>query len=278
MTKEIFWKIKRKIRNISFSRKIITGQKIFLIKSVYGFKVILDITKNVDHDFLLSVFEKENFDLIQNIAQKDWTVIDVGANIGLYTLLFSKLIGPKGAVYSFEPSDEAFFRLQQNIKLNNLENVSVHKMGVAEKAGIKEFHITSDDAYNSLGITPMKEVIEIKNINIVTIDDFIKENNIKRVNILKIDTEGADYLVLKGAFSLLSDKNAPIVLCEFNNVVRDGYDFELDSIIKLLTSHSYQLYEITNKKFKIFDMASSNSTELVCLKENHKVIFKNYFE
>ena len=270
--------ISRKVRNRINKKKVEAGQKIFLIKSKYGFKVILDATKDVDKGFLFSTFEDENFNLINKIAQKGWNVIDVGANIGLYTLLFSRLIGSEGNVYSFEPSDEAFFRLQQNIKLNNLKNVTVLKKGVSDKAGVMEFHITEDDAYNSLGFTPMKEVVETKSISVVTLDEFVKSNKIEKVDVLKIDTEGADYLVAKGASELLKGKNAPFIFCEYNRVVKNGYDFSLDSMVKLLESYSYLCFEISNMKLKKFDEANSNSSDLVCLKENHKAIFKNYFE
>ena len=118
-------KIIGKLRSLLYEYRIKMHREIFIKRTGLGFRIILDTTKDVDKRFLFSDFEQENFQLIRKITKKGWKVIDVGANIGLYTLTFAKLIGGKqGVVYAFEPSDEAFFRINQNVKLNNFKRWS----------------------------------------------------------------------------------------------------------------------------------------------------------
>ena len=271
-------KIIRKMRVLFYKYRIKKYGEIFVKHTGLGFRIILDASKDVDKRFLLSDFEQDNFQLIKKITKKGWKVIDVGANIGLYALTFAKLIGEnEGIVFAFEPSDEAFFRINQNIKLNNFKNIKAYKLGVSNEIGETDFYMTEDDAYNSLGKTPMKRIIEKRNIPIITLDKFIEDNNIDEINILKIDTEGADYLVLRGATKLLENKNPPIILCEYNKITQSGYDYRLDDLIDFLELKGYKIYEIIKKKLVPFNPLTSSSSELVCIKKNHHRMFQNYF-
>ena len=122
----------------------------------------------------------------------------------------------------------------------------------------------------------MKKIIEKRNINTITLDKFIEDNNIDEINLLKIDTEGADYLVLRGATKLLENKKSPIILCEYNRNTQRGYEYRLDDLIDFMELRSYKIYEIIKKKLVPFNPITSTSSELVCMKENHRGIFKNY--
>lgn len=271
-------KIIGKLRLLFYQYRIKIHKEIFVKRTGLGFRIILDTSKDVDKRFLFADFEQENFQLIKKITRKGWKVIDVGANIGLYTLTFAKYVGKKeGIVFAFEPSDEAFFRINQNIKLNNFKNIKTYKLGVSDEIGESEFYITEDDAYNSLGKTPMKKIIEKRNIPTITLDKFIEDNNLDEINILKIDTEGGDYLVLRGATKLLENKNPPIILCEYNRTTQSGYDYRLDDLIDFLKLKNYKIYEIVKKKLVSFNPMTSSSSELICIKENHHSIFQNYF-
>jgi len=123
----------------------------------------------------------------------------------------------------------------------------------------------------------MKKIIEKRNIPTITLDKFIEDNNLDEINILKIDTEGADYLVLRGAEKLLENKSPPIILCEYNRTTQNGYDYKLDDLIDYLDLKNYKIYEINKKKLVTFNPMKSSSSELVCIKENHHRIFQNYF-
>jgi len=270
-------KIIEKLKLLFYQYRIKMHREIFIKRTGLGFRIILDTSKAVDKRFLFADFEQENFQLIKKITEKGWKIIDVGANIGLYTLTFAKLIGEKeGIVFAFEPSDEAFFRINQNIKLNNFKNIKLYKLGVSDEIGESEFYITEDDAFNSLGKNPMKKIIEKRNIPTITLDKFIEDNNLDEINILKIDTEGADYLVLRGATKLLDNKNPPIILCEYNKTTQSGYDYRLDDLIDFLELKNYRVYEIIKKKLVPFNSMTSSSSELVCIKENHHGLFQNF--
>jgi FkbM family methyltransferase len=201
------------------------------------------------------------------VVSKGSTVFDVGANIGIYSLLASKRTGADGHVYSFEPSDWAFQRLNENISMNEFKNISVFKVGVSDKKGTASFHVCEDDAYNSIGSTPMQEVKSVKQIDICSIDDICTANNIKRIDIIKIDTEGADLLVLQGARGMLNSADPPIVFCEYNKNITSGYAYSLEDYRNYISGIGYKAFEFKNNMLVEFDPAQSASSEIVCIKK-----------
>jgi FkbM family methyltransferase len=173
--------------------------------------------------------------------KKDDVVLDVGANIGIYSLIAGKKIGAKGKVYGFEPADIAFEKFQYHIDLNGLKNIVPIKSGVSNYTGKAEFNICDDDAYNSLGDKPLKDIINKNTIEVVSIDDFVLQNNIKKVDIIKVDTEGAEFLVFQGAKKTLQ-KDKPTLFFEYNPTVTEGFENNSNDLLDLIYSFGYTLF------------------------------------
>lgn len=143
--------------------------------------------------------------------------IDVGANFGVYTLVASKLVGRMGTVLAFEPTAESFAILRQNIELNCLSNVRAFQIALAEKRSKRWLNYGWDPVGNWLGQHPpcSKEGNEGEEVQTETLDELLAANGIDRVDAMKIDVEGAEELVLRGATGCLT-RHSPIVIFEFN--------------------------------------------------------------
>ncbi len=270
----MFKQIKSKAEQLFRGIKIKYFRSIFIYKSNLGFDIILDMEKNVDRNFYLNCFEIENFILLKKKIKSGMIVFDIGANIGLYTLLFSKKVESEGRVFSFEPSPEAYFRLKQNVVLNKINNVKLYNMGISDKTGNSEFFICEDDAYNSLGKKPMMPIVKTIDVPITTIDEFCLKEKINKVDLIKIDTEGAEFLVLKGAEKLLTSDNAPILICEYNRLTEEGYDYKITDLYDYLVKIGYLIYEIKKGTLYKFDVIRSSASDLICIKEFHKSMFR----
>jgi len=251
-------------------RKYILNKE-FVKRTKWGFLIKLDVSRDVDKHFYWGEFEFDTLKFYQNILKKGSIVFDIGANIGIYSLTASINIGDKGKVYSFEPSDWAYNRLIENISLNKFKNVEYFKIGVSDKKGIVKFYKCADDAYNSLGSRPMIDVKEIIEIEVDSLDHFCEERKIKKIDILKIDAEGADYLVLKGAKKIINSDSPPVIFCEFNKGISEGYSFSKDDLLLLLKELSYSIYEIKRDGVIEFNPETSNSNEIICMKKEHLV-------
>jgi len=170
--------------------------------------------KRMRIDLLRETFDynKYNYHNIVEATSGD-VVIDAGAYRGDTPLYFSLKVGEKGIVYAFEPDNENYVYLEKNIKLNNLKNIKSIKAGIGSKNTIAhEMGIKSgvtlkgeDDSNGELG-----------NIKVYSIDNFISENKINRVDFIKMDIEGWELDALKGAEKCLKQYKPQLAICVYH--------------------------------------------------------------
>jgi len=151
-------------------------------------------------------FEITNF-IADNLKEND-VFLDVGAHSGLYTIIAGLKTAPDGNVISFEPNPQNLKYLEQNIQLNNLTNILVIPKVVSDENGKASIFFSRDNtAYTSV----LGHEKESANVESTTIDSILEKHAIKSVKILKIDTEGYDLKVLKGAQNTLTKTQYVIV-------------------------------------------------------------------
>jgi FkbM family methyltransferase len=164
--------------------------------------------------------------------KKGDTVIDIGAAFGLYTITSSKQVGPNGKVIAIEAHPDSFEMLNRNIKLNGLTNITTLNYAVySRKTKVK---IYSNYTIMSERIREKKVKEKFVEVNADTLDNMLQQNGIRQeqVNWIKIDVEGAEYEVLKGACNTLSNSKDIALYIEIHG--QNNYQ----PIIELLNSHS----------------------------------------
>ncbi len=204
----------------------------------------------------------EYSDLFINLIGKVNTFYDVGANIGYYSLLGSKFNNNLKA-YAFEPAKGPGHFLEKNINLNKKENVIQHfDLALSDQEGTINFHEVRNDKYtyleynlsgenNLVGKITNKSFTD-RQVQTQTLDSLVSDLDLKVPDLIKIDTEGAEIQVLKGAQNVIS-KARPIVICEILDLEKaegiENYFQELGeySILKLIKSKSIRISEITSK-------------------------------
>lgn len=137
---------------------------------------------------------------------KDWVILDCGANIGQFSILFSRL-APQGKVYAFEPTS-TISMLQANLDHHGVTNVSLVNVALGKASGKRK-----DGIYRVWGEKPEKRVYPF-----LTIDDFVEQNGLSRVDCIKIDVDSFDFEVLQGSVKTLMRFN-PYVMVELNHAL-----------------------------------------------------------
>ncbi|UOD35544.1 FkbM family methyltransferase [Deferribacteraceae bacterium V6Fe1] len=150
--------------------------------------------------------ELETKKWVTDNCKDDWIILDCGANIGYYTILFAKLAN-KGYVYAFEPTD-TIVKLKNNLEYHKITNVKIIHKALADTTCVKR-----DKIYKIWG----KEA-EFKSFEFITIDDFIEGENVNKIDLIKIDVDSYDFEVLKGAEKTLKKFN-PFVIVELNHAL-----------------------------------------------------------
>ncbi len=189
----------------------------------------------------------EEFTLISRYIQSGDNVFDIGANMGFYTIWMSRFIS-QGKIHSFEADSQNFTRLQDNISLNNLQRyVVANKNAVADLDG-ELYFTTGLDGENHIAASSVKNAVIIPS---VTVDSYAKKHDISSIAYLKIDVEGFEYNVLKGAKELLINKRIDIVQLEINKTIDNSLK-KINDVIELLDDYKYFLcsYDVKSNQLK----------------------------
>jgi len=170
------------------------------------------------------IHEETTTSLFCRVVKEGDVVVDLGANIGYFTLLAARLVGKNGRVYAFEPEPRNFEYLQRNINLNKYDHVEALHKAVADKPGIvKLFFCTYDTGHHTIqkydGIQAYRpdlagEEGRFVEVEQITLDDFFKTVQ-RPVNVIKMDVEGAEMLALTGMQRLIIENPSLVMFVEF---------------------------------------------------------------
>uniref|UniRef100_UPI00359403A9 FkbM family methyltransferase n=1 Tax=Pricia sp. TaxID=2268138 RepID=UPI00359403A9 len=177
-----------------------------------------------------------------------------GANIGYYSILGCK-INPSLTVYAFEPSIGVMIYMRENLKINNLlDKVFIEPIALSDVSGTIDFYemrnLKFPTIYNLSGehnLGAKKDRISNKiKVESITLDAYLDDKKIDSVDLIKLDTEGAEYQILTGATHTLN-KFKPIIICEtlFNSIEK-----ELDAVMR---KNEYRFYNHTNQGLEHVD-------------------------
>lgn len=177
-------------------------------------------------------YSEHEVKLFRRLCREGSIVVEIGANIGTHTLALSEIVGKTGRVYAYEPQRIVFQTLCANVALNSLENVECFQTAVSDENG---FLFLPDIRYDIAGNFGGVEIDQSSDGNKVTVSTLDELLDIPRLDFLKIDVEGMEQKVLKGAQNLL-EKYHPILYVE-----NDRPD-KSKNLIELIRSFDYRLF------------------------------------
>ena len=193
-------------------------------------------TKTSDTTYALGSYEKEAFFLLNDHLQLDDVVFDIGANLGYFSMYFSKKSN-LGRIYSFEPIPQSKKLLDKHLEINNISNVSTFQLGVSATEAEIEFTNSKNLAANTYKReSPIFEKTSKLLVKTTTIDEFVKSEKINRLDFLKIDVEGAELDVLNGAKTTLKEFSPKILLATHDCHIKGVKD----KCVNLLKSIGYE--------------------------------------
>jgi FkbM family methyltransferase len=230
----------------------------------YRFRLWNDRQILINHDSFHSMWimynyivDWEEFNLIARVIRPEDHVCDIGANMGYYTIWMSKFINAPLHIHSFEPDTINYERLIKNLRINNLEtNISVNKVAVTDVSGVIRF-TTGLDGENHISINDQGMALQV---DAVSLDDYAKRHNIESFAYVKIDVEGFELLVLKGALNLLSEKKIGIIQLEVNNTLQHS-EISVETLLTHLKNFSYQLCRFSLEENKLTPIAYTPDRE-----------------
>lgn len=180
--------------------------------------------------------------IMSNIHPNDF-VVDVGASIGLYAIAIGKKISSNGRVVAFEPNYITFKGLQGNVSLNKLKHcVQVFPYACGEKSGKSLFACKGSE---SQVLSTSSDALPSTTVKIVALSEFFKT---EKIDVLKIDVEGYEEFVLRGAAQILSDnfRKPRLIYIEVHPYAWDALKVTGNSLLQLLKNYNYRVLDLKN--------------------------------
>jgi FkbM family methyltransferase len=182
---------------------------------VFGHEMFLDPTDAIVSPFLLrdGYFEPYETSLIESRVKPGDVVLDIGANIGYYTLILARLVGESGRVYAFEPDPANFLLLKRNVRANGYRNVVLVKKAVADASGPLALHICPDNKGDHRIYDSNDDRATIP-IEAITLDEYFADDP-GRLDFIKMDIQGSEGRALRGMAGLLGRYPEVKMITEF---------------------------------------------------------------
>ena len=216
-----------------------------ILLDIQGSKLYADSRDTGITPFLLQwgFYEKYETELFKKLVKKRMIVADVGANIGYYTLLASRLVGEEGKVFAFEPDPHNFDLLCKNVKLNECKNVVPVKKAVFSKSGQTKLFLDK----KNLGGHSLSEAnvdkVDFLITNVTSLDDYFKNIGYK-IDMIKMDVQGAEMGILGGMTNIIDQNNDLTIITEFWPLGIRNCGFSPRDFLNKLVAHGYTLYQI----------------------------------
>lgn len=198
-------------------------------------------------------------------------VVDIGANIGLWVMGAALKAAPEGNVHAFEPMPENFVRLEHNLTLNGLDSVVCRQLALSDRCGHSILY--TPPVHNSaLGsLQPGGEGDRSIETELVTLDYYCEQQAIDHVDFMKVDVEGAELLVFRGAGRILGSTRAPVIMFETDEVLTARFASSSASVKAILHEYGYELFRYDGSKLESVgvDETHRNQEDLFALQPYH---------
>jgi FkbM family methyltransferase len=212
------------------------------VSTRFGFRMKLDLSDWVDqHLYAAGVYEPEVAAVVEALLHENDTAVDIGANVGFFSLLFGQCVGSGGKVIAFEPQPGVFERLNANVALNPVLPVKVERLAVSDAAGVLRFY-PGDRSHSGVGsLRPRESEGDAVLVESVRLDDLLSPD--LPVHLIKVDVEGAEMRVVNGMKRTIR-RYSPHVIVEVSDQFLRESNSSGRELCESLLATGYQMYII----------------------------------
>lgn len=235
----------------------------FFPPSYKSSKTIRGVTMSFDYKadeklqriMYLGLYEMGVVDVMRRFLKEGDILLDAGANVGYHTVLGAGFVGKGGSVHAFEPVPEYFAKLKGLADANKERRIVLNRCALGENSGrMKMYQIRTRRGERSFGTGSMfkdwlsNETIEAElDVPIMRLDAYVQEHNLTNVKLLKIDVDGFEFPLLKGAEQFLRNQS-PIIISEIGHPVYEKLGCKVDDLLDYMAGLSYYPFDMVNLK------------------------------
>jgi len=226
----------------------------------------IDTSSFIEYEILFRGYYQPTLsELIKRSVRLGNVCLDVGANVGAYTLLMAFAAGKDGRIVALEPHPDIAARLRANIALNNLDNVDVIEAALSDEDGKATFYVHGNDAFNRGGSGLTSSEVASKPIEVaaVTGASLEKTADIGRLDFIKIDVEGSEMMALRELSELIG-RHRPYLIFEHQKTLWYKSGSTIEEALELLSPNDYDLYTLQANVFRSLGHTVPANSDIFC--------------
>lgn len=206
------------------------------------------------------IFEEQILRSIEGNLRRGTTFIDVGANVGLHTVVAANLVGPGGSVIAFEPGSTMRARVQQNLKLNRLQNVDLRPYAIGRATGSADLYVLDESNDGESTLAKPQGKCRSESVEIRTLDDEL--THVSGDCVVKIDVEGAEMEVLLGAEQFVRRVRPRAIFVECIDVYLKRFGSTRREVMNWLHSAGYETRALIRGRWVAIDADSERDADI----------------
>jgi FkbM family methyltransferase len=216
--------------------------------------------------YVSGTYEPASLLAMKRLLPAGGVFFDVGANVGIYSLLASRWAGPIGRVFSFEPSEREFLSLRRHVELNGLSNVTPLRAAVADRDGTFELQVAAFP-HAGLNTTASRfaydgvEASHTERVEGVRLDSFAERLRLDRIDLVKMDVEGAEAAALAGATRVLREWRPSWIIEAFTDP-RESHDDNVSAVLTILYDARYRVFRIDEGTARLVELRKGDMTAM----------------
>jgi FkbM family methyltransferase len=223
-----------------------------VIRTLYGIHMKINPRQDVGVEtsiYNTGTYEKGTLQIIKENLKEGDVFVDVGANIGLMSLFASQLVKDSGKIHAFEPHPVTRQILQENIEMNNAENIYVSPYAAGSKRGRSRIFDGEDQNRGSATLSPEGQISKGYDVEVISLDEFFRD---QKINMIKMDVEGYEPEVLKGAEKILKRDHPPFLIVECSQLRENSVGSTATLLFDFIKSvNKYRIYKSRKGKERV---------------------------
>ena len=205
-------------------------------KLTNGRRMFVDLRSAIGRGlFMKGEFDPAVFGPLRDALKPGGSFLDVGSNVGFYSMLALDVVGDTGAVHAFEIDERPLRCLRKTVQTENIRNLFLHEAAVGQSDGNTQIAMRADS-----GHTSMVNDGGQRQVKLVALDTWWRNTGVRSIQAIKIDIEGAELLALKGAVGLLREER-PVLVCETEPEWQARFGYDQKDLLKFLEGLGYRV-------------------------------------